>query len=262
MSNKKHIYNSGIIGNCAYIAHVEKNSNINWLCWPSFEDSFVFGSILDSEKGGEFSILPPGEIKHSSQYYLENSNILRTKIESEEGSYLITDFAPRFEQYERYFKPLILIRKVEPVSGHPKIRVTCNPTYEYGTQKLSKHRGSNHIQFEGSQIKMRLVTNMTNMPISHFFDEISYMLSEPIYLILTVGESFAAPIARTAEDFLSRTLAYWNRWVKNSSIPSFYQKEVIRSALALKLHQYEDTGAIIAASTTSLPEHPGSGRNW
>lgn len=259
MSNKKHIYNSGIIGNCAYIAHVEKNSNINWLCWPSFEDSFVFGSILDSEKGGEFSILPPGEIKHSSQYYLENSNILRTKIESEEGSYLITDFAPRFEQYERYFKPLILIRKVEPVSGHPKIRVTCNPTYEYGTQKLSKHRGSNHIQFEGSQIKMRLVTNM---PISHFFDEISYMLSEPIYLILTVGESFAAPIARTAEDFLSRTLAYWNRWVKNSSIPSFYQKEVIRSALALKLHQYEDTGAIIAASTTSLPEHPGSGRNW
>src|SRR5690606_4117155 len=103
---------------------------------------------------------------------------------------------------------------------------------------------------------------VTNMPISHFFDEISYMLSEPIYLILTVGESFAAPIARTAEDFLSRTLAYWNRWFKNSSIPSFYQKEVIRSALALKLHQYEDTGAVMAANTTSFPAHPGRGRNW
>src|SRR5690606_16329457 len=97
-----------------------------------------------------------------------NSNILRTKIESEEGSYLITDFAPRFEQYERYFKPLILIRKVEPVSAHPKTRVTCNPTSHYATQKLSKHRSTNNILFEGSQIKMGWVTNM---PISHFVDE-------------------------------------------------------------------------------------------
>jgi len=253
------MYDSGIIGNCAYIAHIEKNSNINWLCWPSFEDSFVFGGLLDDEKGGEFSILPQGEIQQSSQYYVENSNILCTKIDSEDGSYLITDFAPRFEQYERYYKPLMLIRKVEPLSGHPKIRVTCTPTYNYGKQRLAKNRGSNHIQFEGTQVKMRLVTNM---PISHFFDTFSYLLSEPIYLILTYGSSFEAPIAHTAEDFLVRTKAYWNRWVKNASIPSFYQREVIRSALVLKLHQYEDTGAIIAASTTSLPEYPGSGRNW
>jgi GH15 family glucan-1,4-alpha-glucosidase len=67
MSKKKHLYNSGIIGNCAYIAHVEKNSNINWLCWPSFQDSFVFGSLLDEQKGGEFSIFPQNGIQHSSQ---------------------------------------------------------------------------------------------------------------------------------------------------------------------------------------------------
>ncbi len=259
MSTRKHTYDSGIIGNCAYIAHIEKNSNVNWLCWPSFEDSFVFGGLLDDEKGGEFSILPQGEIQQSKQYYIENSNILCTKIEAQDGSYLITDFAPRFEQYERYYKPLMLIRKIEPLSGHPKIRVTCTPTYQYGKQRLAKNRGSNHIQFEGTHIKMRLITNM---PISHFFDNFSYLLSEPVYLILTFGSSFEAPIARTAEDFLVRTKLYWNKWVKNASIPAFYQKEVIRSALVLKLHQYEDTGAIIAASTTSLPEYPGSGRNW
>lgn len=259
MPKKRHTYESGIIGNCSYIAHIEKNSNINWLCWPTFEDSFVFGGLLDEQQGGEFSILPQSEIQNSSQYYVENSNILCTTIESQEGSYIITDFAPRFEQYERYYKPLMLIRKVEPVSGQPKIRVTCRPTYDYGRQELAKNRGSNHIQFEGAQVKMRLVTNM---PISHFFDEFNFVLSKPIYLILTFGSPFEAPIERTAEDFLSRTKSYWTKWVKNASIPAFYQKEVIRSALALKLHQYEDTGALIAASTTSLPEYPGSGRNW
>jgi GH15 family glucan-1,4-alpha-glucosidase len=75
---------------------------------------------LDEQKGGEFSIFPQNGIQHSSQYYLENTNILCTTIESSDGSYMITDFAPRFEQYERYYKPLMLIRKVEPISGHPK----------------------------------------------------------------------------------------------------------------------------------------------
>ncbi|ERJ57279.1 glycoside hydrolase family 15 protein [Sphingobacterium paucimobilis] len=259
MTKQKHLYNSGIIGNCAYIAHVGKDSNINWLCWPSFEDSFVFGTLLDEHKGGRFSITPPGDILHSSQHYIENTNILCTTIESAEGSYRITDFAPRFEQYERYYKPLVLIRKIEPISGHPKVRVVCDPKYHYGEASFQKSRGSNHIQFECGEVKMRLATNM---PISHFFNDVSYLINKPVYLILTFSNSFEAPIARTAEDFLTRTRQYWHRWVKNASIPAFYQKEVIRSALTLKLHQYEDTGAIIAASTTSLPEHPGAGRNW
>ncbi|AIM37132.1 glycosyl hydrolase [Sphingobacterium sp. ML3W] len=256
---KKHKYNSGIIGNCSYIAHVNANSNITWLCWPTFEDSFVFGGLLDKEKGGEFSILPTSELTHSEQHYIENTNILCTTLTTAEGSYRITDFAPRFEQYERYYKPLMLIRKVEPLHGRPKIHVRCTPKYAYGKQDFSKNRGSNHIQFEQEDIKIRLATNM---PVSHFFDDIPHVLSSPIYLVMTFGSPFEAPIERTVEDFLSRTTAYWQRWVKNASMPSFYQKEVIRSALVLKLHQYEDTGALIAASTTSLPEHPGSGRNW
>lgn len=259
MNTTKHTYPSGIIGNCAYIAHVGKDSNINWLCWPSFEDSFVFGTLLDKNKGGEFSIKPSDEILHSEQYYLENTNILCTEIESKYGKYRITDFAPRFEQHERYYKPLMLIRKIEALSGHPKIRVICEPKYHYGQTSFKKNRGSNHLQFECADIQMRLASNM---PISHFFADNSYLISKPIYLVLTFGSPFEAPIERTAEEFLRRTRSYWHRWVKNASIPAFYQKVVIRSALALKLHQYEDTGAIIAASTTSLPEHPGAGRNW
>lgn len=255
----RHKYNSGIIGNCAFIAHIGQDTDVNWLCWPSFQDSFVFGGLLDKNLGGTFRIVPNGDPINSKQFYLENTNILCTEIEAKDGVYQVTDFAPRFEQYERYYKPLTLIRKIEPMRGNPKIRVICEPTYEYGAKALHKYRGSNHVQFEMEHIKMRLATNM---PISHFFDENTHVLSQPVYLIMTYGSPFEAPIVRTAEDFLIRTKAYWHKWVKNASIPAFYQKEVIRSALTLKLHQYEDTGAIIAASTTSLPEYPGSGRNW
>ncbi|NGM67037.1 glycoside hydrolase family 15 protein [Sphingobacterium sp. SGR-19] len=255
----RHRYNSGIIGNCAYIAHIEKDTNVNWLCWPSFQDSFVFGGLLDKKLGGTFRVVPTEQTINSKQFYLENTNILCTEIQTKDGVYQVTDFAPRFEQYERYYKPLTLIRKITPMRGNPKIRVICEPTYEYGSKPFHRYRGSNHVQFEMEHIKMRLATNM---PVSHFFDDNAHVLSQPIYLIMTYGSPFEAPIARTAEDFLLRTKEYWHKWVKNASIPAFYQKEVIRSALTLKLHQYEDTGAIIAASTTSLPEYPGSGRNW
>src|SRR5690606_13292250 len=102
----KHLYESGIIGNCAYMAHVQKNTNISWLCWPSFDSSFVFGSMLDQEKGGEFSICPTDEYS-SKQYYVENTNVMRTEITTADGVYRITDFAPRFKQYNRSFKPLM-----------------------------------------------------------------------------------------------------------------------------------------------------------
>lgn len=256
--SKKHSYESGIIGNCAFIAHVRQDTNISWLCWPTFDSSFVFGSLLDAEKGGEFSILPPDNYT-SSQYYIENTNVLRTEVITADGAYRITDFAPRFRQYDRYFKPLMLIRKVEPLRGRPRIRVRCRPVCDYGARPFEKHRGSNHVEFRNGTEQMRLTTNM---PVSHFFGEQAMVLNETKYLVLTYGPPLEAPLQQTAERFLRETSQYWRTWIKHASISNFYQEQVIRSALVLKIHQYEDTGAIIAASTTSLPEHPGSGRNW
>ena len=258
VSMEKHRYQSGLIGNCSYLAHVNINSNISWLCWPRFDSSFVFGGLLDKEKGGEFSILPPGEYS-SNQYYLENTNILCTEIASKEGKYRITDFAPRFHQYERNFKPLMLIRKIEPLEGLPRIRVTCKPVYEYGLSRLSPLVGSNHIEYQGADEKLRLTTNI---PVSYILDEHYLILNETSYLLLTYGPPLEAPLESTAERFLRDTAYYWRNWIRQSSIVAFHQPYVIRSALTLKIHQFEDTGAIIAASTTSLSEYPGSGRNW
>ena len=106
---------------------------------------------------------------------------------------------------------------------------------------------------------MRLTTNV---PLAYIEDERPFLLERDRHLVLTWGQPLEAGLEDTAERFLERTLDYWRRWVKGTRVPRDYQAEVIRSALALKLHQYEDTGALLAATTTSIPEHPGSGRTW
>jgi GH15 family glucan-1,4-alpha-glucosidase len=257
--NNKHLYNFGVIGNCQYLALIDTKTNVSWMCWPRFDSSFVFGSLMDKKKGGEFSILPASEGFESNQYYIENTNVLCTEIESSEGKYRVTDFAPRFPQYNRYYKPVMLVRKIEPLSGTPRIKVTCDPRGEYGTIRPDHYVGSNHIEFVGLGNKMRLTTNIS---LSYIEEGQHFVLNETKYLVLTYGLPLEAPLGSTCEEFLRQTVNYWRRWVKNTSINEYYQEAVIRSALILKIHQYEDTGAIIAASTTSLPESPGSGRNW
>jgi GH15 family glucan-1,4-alpha-glucosidase len=254
----KHTYQTGIIGNCNFLAHVNLNTNIDWMCWPRFDSSFVFGGMLDKNKGGEFSILPVEEYT-SQQVYAENTNILRTEITSKNGKYCITDYTPRFRQFDHFYKPLMLIRKIEPMEGVPRIKVKCKPVYDYGRVKLDVFQGSNYIKFTGGDEEIGLTTNI---PITYLMEEECFSLNETKYLLLNYGEVWEGPLARTCEQYLRQTLDYWRLWIKHSSIATFHQPYVIRAALALKIHQYEDTGAIIAASTTSLPEFDGSGRNW
>ncbi len=254
-----HKYDHGIIGNCSYLALINKDANVSWLCWPRFDSSFIFGSLLDDEKGGEFSIQPEWDSYKSTQEYFYNTNILETTFECEDGSYKVIDFAPRFYQYERYYKPLMLVRKIVPLEGRPRIKVSCRPVGNYGEIIPAKVFGSSHIRYAGLEAHLRLTTNIA---LSYVDQEQAFVLNETKYLILTWGVPLEAALEQTAETFLEQTTKYWHQWVQNTSIQNFQQDAVIRSALALKLHQYQDTGAIIAAATTSLPEFPGSTRNW
>lgn len=256
---EKHKYNLGIIGNCAYIGLIDTTANIKFMCWPRFDSSFIFGGLLDEEKGGQFAIHPDKDLIRSSQRYIPNTNVLETTIESTDGTYKVTDFAPRFFQDERYYKPLMLVRKVEPVSGTPRIKVVCNPVGDYGKKVPTKIFGSSHIRYEGLEKEVRLSTNIS---LSYIDQEQSFVLNEPKYLILTWGVPLEGALETSAEHFLRKTIAYWRNWVLTTSTEKFHQDAVIRSALTLKLHEYQDTGAIIAATTTSLPEFPGSTRNW
>jgi GH15 family glucan-1,4-alpha-glucosidase len=137
--------------------------------------------------------------------------------------------------------------------------VRCRPVYDYGLLEAQSWRASNHIEYRGFPAPLRLTTNV---PLTYIEDERPFLLDRDRHLVLTWGQPLEAGLEDTAERFLERTLDYWRRWVKDTRVPRDYQREVIRSALALKLHQFEDTGALLAATTTSLPEHPGSGRTW
>ena len=255
----KHTYDYGLIGNCAYLALIDKQANVGWLCWPKFDSSFLFGNLLDDEVGGEFSITPANKDFTSHQYYISNTNILVTEFNCEDGRFQVVDFAPRFNQYDRSYKPLMLTRKIIPLEGTPRIRVICRPRGQYGAIKPETLYGSNHIRYMGLERQVRLTTNIA---LNYVSGESAFVLNGPKYFVLTWGIPLEAELEGTVETFLHKTQNYWRNWVKRTSIGHFHQEAVLRSALALKLHQYEDTGAIIAATTTSLPESPGSTRNW
>jgi len=255
----RHTYNYGLIGNCAYLALVDTEANVGWLCWPRFDSSFLFGGLLDQEKGGEYSIKPATENYQTNQYYIENTNILVTEFFCVDGEFKVVDFAPRFFQYERYYKPLMFARRVIPLKGTPRVRVVCRPRGEYGELEPDVLFGSSHIRYMGLDRQVRLTTNI---PLNYITEEKPFILNGSKHLVLTWGVPLEGPLETTIDTFYSKTKAYWKQWVKRTSIGQFHQKAVLRSALALKIHQYQDTGAIIASTTTSLPESPGSGRNW
>lgn len=255
----KHRYDMGMIGNCAYSALVDKNANVKWLCWPRFDSSFAFGALLDQDNAGHFKICPSAQKYSSSQKYLDNTNVLCTRFECVDGVFEVTDFAPRFLLFERFHKPLMLFRKVRKISGNPRILVDCSPVGDYGKTRPKEQLGSNHIRYEGLAQPMRLTTNAS---LTYLLERKDFALSEDLYFVLSWGIPLEGPLETTFEDFLNRTKKYWMKWVERCSLPHIFQKQVIRSALVLKLHQYEDTGAIIAACTTSLPEIDGEGRNW
>jgi len=254
-----HKYDMGVIGNCSYLAYINKKAEIKWMCLPRFDSSFIFGSLLDPEKGGEFYIRPVENDYYTFQSYLKNTNILTTEFITGDGKFRVTDFAPRFYQYDRYYRPLMLIRKIELLDGNPFITVKCEPVGSYGEFKPQIVAGSNHIRYLNFDTQVRLTTNI---PLTYIINNQPFILNDTCYLAFTYGVPLEAPLESTTDDFLEKTIKYWVQWVKNTSIPNIFQDEIIRSALVLKLHQYEDTGGIIASGTTSLPEAPGAGRNW
>ena len=143
----------------------------------------------------------------------------------------------------------MLIRILRPLEGEPLVRVKVQPTYDYGRATITKWTASNHIEFNGLPAPLRLTANV---PLTYLDEGRAFVLSSSRHLVLTYGEPLQSGLVTTSENFLAQTRDYWRRWVKRSRIPRDYQKEVIRSSLVLKLHQFEDTGAIIAATTSSM----------
>jgi GH15 family glucan-1,4-alpha-glucosidase len=246
----------GLIGNFQISALVENSGAIVWGCLPRFDSEPLFSRLLDHSAGGQL-LVAPADGARGALSYLENTNILETIFTGADGSFRVIDFAPRFFREHGVFRPTMLCRIIEPLAGAPRIRVACEPRLGWSKQVPAEVRGSQEIHYEGFANPVRL---STDIPLSHIGGQ-PFPLTEKKHLVFSWGAPFEGTLER-CEELLAQTRRYWSRWVKHSNIPPLYQKEVIRSALALKLHCFEDTGAIIASTTTSIPEAPGSGRTW
>jgi GH15 family glucan-1,4-alpha-glucosidase len=246
----------GLIGNCQLSALIERSGSVVWCCLPQFDSEPVFGRLLDPS-GGEFAI-EPADGQKGRQRYLENTNILETVFDAPGGQFRIIDFAPRFSQQDRMFRPTLLVRIIESLKGTPHIRIRCEPRLGWSKQPPSVSHGSGYLEFGGFPASLRLASDIEPAGLGGQV----FALSGRKHLVLSWGTAIEEDLSLLCARFFSETTRYWQRWVKHCNIPPHYQQEVIRSALVLKLHCFENTGAIIAAMTTSIPEAPGSGRTW
>ncbi|MDE2400119.1 MAG: glycoside hydrolase family 15 protein [Burkholderiales bacterium] len=252
-----------VIGNCTISALLDKQAKIVWCCMPRFDGDPVLHALLDSTQGlgpdGTIAIDLEGLVR-TEQHYEPGTAIVRTRLFDAEGHGIeIVDFMPRFYTRDRIFRPAQLVRRARPLSGHPRVRIVVRPRNDWGKSVPAKSRGSNHLRFTTASGTLRL---STNAPLTYVLDEAWFSLPGPISLFFGPDETLSGGIEETARDFEEQTNLYWRHWTRRLALPLEWQEAVIRAAITLKLCQFEETGAIVAAMTTSIPEAPNSQRNW
>jgi GH15 family glucan-1,4-alpha-glucosidase len=253
----------GLIGNGTIAALIDPVGEIVWACLPRFDSDPVFCSLLREHVSDDdfgFFCIDLVNFDRSEQAYLTNTPVLVTRLYDREGGCVeITDFAPRFVQLGRVFCPMTLVRQVRRVSGAPRIRIRVRPARDAGAARRAITFGSHHIRYVDGETVLRLTTDAS---VTAIVDERPFILDDTITLILGPDESLQDSAADVGRRFAEETTRFWHDWVRSLAIPFEWQEAVIRAAITLQLNAVEDTGAIIAAVTTSIPEAADSGRNW
>ncbi|MBL8384139.1 MAG: glycoside hydrolase family 15 protein [Burkholderiales bacterium] len=254
----------GMIGNAAIAALVDAHAEIVWSCLPRVDGDPVFCSLLRprAAPGGEagFFAIELADCARSEQHYLPNTAVLVTTLGDSRGGVVeITDFAPRFRQFGRMFCPVMLVRRLRRVAGSPVVTVRLAPACGHGTAEPARTWGSNHVRYVGPDHVMRVTTDAS---VGAVLEATPFVLTGERDFLLGPDETLQGAPAEVARRFCEATVDYWRDWVRDLSIPFEWQDAVIRAAITLKLSAVDDTGAIIAAPTTSIPEAAGTARNW
>lgn len=249
------------IGNCSISALIDRNGRYVWACAPRVDGDPVFSALMDgTDPGHGFWDIALEGCKHVSQAYVRNTPVLRTVLTAKDGAAVeIIDFCPRHPKHSRTYRPLAFGRIVRPLEGSPRIRVRLRPSADWGARPAERTSGSNHIRYLCTDVTLRLTTDC---PVSHVINERVFRLEKAHAFFLGPDEGYDQDVGPGVSAALDRTVAYWQDWVRKLYLPLDWQEAVIRAAITLKLCAYEETGAIVAALTTSVPEFPESGRNW
>jgi GH15 family glucan-1,4-alpha-glucosidase len=253
------------IGNCQVSALVDRAGRFVWGCVPRVDGEPIFCSLLDAApRAGEgargFWEIDLEDCVETSQEYLRNTPVLVTRHADAQGNAIeVVDFCPRFRRAGRTYRPVAFGRIVRAVRGSPRIRVRLRPARSWGGEDVPRTRGSNHVRYLLADGAIRLTTTA---PVGWIEDERLFRVERPLHFFLGPDESFSEDLKGSLETMLDRTVDEWRHWVRGLATPLEWQDAVIRAAITLKLCQHEETGAIVAALTSSIPEHADSGRNW
>ena len=249
----------GAIGNGRVIALVSPLGSIDWLCLPRFDSPSVFARLLDEQKGGSFRVLRGDAEIRGKLRYITNTNVLSTRFEDGECVWEVIDFAPRIPEGLDVRVPIEVVRVLQPIAGHPRLRIDFDPRPDYARAKVEMRETADGIEVLGGSASLHVATNL---PVPYILARREFVLTKPIFFVLSYGRrAEVATLASVLRD-LDQTIAGWRAWAKTCALSIFAAPEVLRSALCLKLHAYHDTGAIIAAATTSIPEAMGTPRTW
>jgi GH15 family glucan-1,4-alpha-glucosidase len=248
------------IGNCQVSALVDAEAGFAWACQPRVDGDPLFCGLLDPRQArGEWRIALENQVS-AEQRYLKNTPILATRLTDRDGGAAeIFDFCPRFERSGRMYRPVAFVRIVRPLAGSPRLKVTLSPAVDWGGRDAKRTNGTNHIRFLTRPQPLRLTTDA---PVLQILEGRSFRLEGPLNFFLGPDEPFVGNVGHVLATMLHETADHWRTWVRGLALPLEWQTQVIRAAISLKLCQHEETGAIVAALTTSIPEAPDSGRNW
>jgi len=249
------------IGNCSVSALIDRSGRFVWACAPRVDGDPVFSSLMDGSDPdhGFWSIELEGQVS-VEQTYVRNTAVLRTVLTDEKGASVeVLDFAPRHLKHSRIYRPIAFARVVRPLSGAPRITVRLRPSADWGARRAEQTSGSNHIRYLCTDVTLRLTTNC---PVTHVQNERTFRLEGELAFFLGPDEGYDQSVMAGVSAALDLTIQHWKLWTRTLYVPLDWQEAVIRAAITLKLCVYEETGAIVAAMTTSVPEFPESGRNW
>jgi GH15 family glucan-1,4-alpha-glucosidase len=289
----------GVIGDCHSVVLIAPDGSVDWGCLPDFDSPAIFCRLLDAKRGGYFQIAPTERAIPGAQSYLPGTNVLQTKFASIRGEIVLTDFMPveslhawphqsvKSESWGREDGSChCLVRKVECTHGEMQVTMILKATPDYASSPsqitlVSRNMGavvSGGEQHIGLAIRGSDMVSSFSIEIRHtahtghpsIVAQITLCAGEHLLFVLGMGRSAAAARRLVEEELprrdfdaeLEHTLHCWRQWIAGCTYRGPYAEWIHRSALALKMMTYAPTGAIVAAPTTSLPEHLGGVRNW
>jgi GH15 family glucan-1,4-alpha-glucosidase len=254
--------NYGVIGNCRSAALVSQKGSIDWFCLPDFDSPSIFARLIDNAKGGFFGIIVD-DTYTISQKYIIWTNVLCTEFKSDQGTFEVIDFMPRYKLIENnYFAPAEIYRYIKYISGTPTFKVRYCPVFNYAREEVSNVKEDNYIRTYSRVNPTDCIYLYSSLNFNDILDSKEIELTQHKFLLLSYNQKLIdIDIKRVYLEF-QRTKVYWLNWTNRSKKYEKYSEEIIRSLLVLKTMSYQPTGAVLAALTTSLPETIGEVRNW